>query len=175
MCHRLIRTQRGVGSLHSTLKYICQIRRQLAEWEEWPELLAFLWGSKRHKRSPIIPCWNKSDTNTAVGEGKKKEKRKKRSLTGAKGQIQLLKLRLVIQGNPAFNKNKYLRGGKGSSNDSLQATEGIQLDQQKRQYQKDIWDLTLLQSNKQWEATPKKSCDSMWIADYPAAVKVQPL
>lgn len=43
----------------------------------------------------------------------------RRSLTGAKGQIQVLKLRLVIQGNPAFNKNKYLRGGKGSSNDSL--------------------------------------------------------
>lgn len=166
MCHRLVRMQRGVGSLHSTLKCICQIRRQLAEWEEWPELLAFLWGSKRHKRSLIIPCWNKSDTDTAVGGG---------SLTGAKGQIQVLKLRLVIQGNPAFNKNKYLRGGKGSSNDSLQATEGIQLDQQKRQYQKDIWDLTLLQSNKQWEATPKKSCGSVWIADYPAAVKVQPL
>lgn len=31
-------------------------------------------------------------------------------MTGAKGQIQVLRLRLVIQGNPAFNKNKYLRG-----------------------------------------------------------------
>lgn len=40
-------------------------------------------------------------------------------MTGAKGQIQLLKLSLVIQKNPAFNKNKYLRGEKRSSNDSL--------------------------------------------------------
>lgn len=72
MCHRLVRMQRGVGSLHSTLKCICEIRRQLAEWEEWPELLAFLWGSKRHKRSLIIPCWNKSDTDTAVGGEKRR-------------------------------------------------------------------------------------------------------
>lgn len=37
----------------------------------------------------------------------------------AKGQIQVLRLSLVIQGNPAFNKNKYLREEKRSSNDSL--------------------------------------------------------
>lgn len=51
---------------HSTLKCICQIRSQLVEWGEWPELLAFLWGGRTHKRRPIILCWNKSDTDTAL-------------------------------------------------------------------------------------------------------------
>lgn len=32
----------------------------------------------------------------------------------------------------------------------------------------------LLQSNKRRETAPKKSCDCIWAADYPAAVKVQP-
>lgn len=32
----------------------------------------------------------------------------------------------------------------------------------------------LLWSNKRGETAPKKSCDSIWAADYPAAVKVQP-
>ena len=95
-------------------------------------------------------------------------------MTGAKGQIEVLRLSLVIRGNAAFNKNKYLREEKRSSNDSLKATEGIQLDQQKRQDQKDIWDLMLIQSNKPGETAPKKSCNSIWAADYPAAVKVQP-
>lgn len=102
MCHRLIRTQRGVGSLHSTLKYICQIRRQLAEWEEWPELLAFLWGSKRHKRSPIIPCWNKSDTNTAVGEGKKKGKKKKKIIDWSQGTNTSFKVETCDSGEPCI-------------------------------------------------------------------------
>lgn len=101
---------------HSTLKCIYQIRSQLVECGEWRELLAFLWGSRTHKSRPIILCWNKSDTDTAV---KKKKKKKKRSMTGAKGQIQVLRLSLVIQGNPAFNKNKYLGGETRSSNDSL--------------------------------------------------------
>lgn len=86
------------------------------ECGEWPELLAFLWGGGAHKSMPIILCWNKSDTDTAV---KKRRNKKKRSMTGAKGQTQVLRLGLVIQGNPAFNKNKYLKGEKRSSDDSL--------------------------------------------------------
>lgn len=65
-------------------------------------------------------------------------------MTRAKGQIEVLRLSLVIWGNPAFNKNKYLRVGKRSSNDSLKATEGIQLDQQRMQYGEDVRDLTQL-------------------------------
>lgn len=51
---------------HSTLKCIYQIRSQLLECGEWPERLAFLWGGRTHKRRPIILCWNKSATDTAV-------------------------------------------------------------------------------------------------------------
>lgn len=65
-------------------------------------------------------------------------------MTGAKGQIRVLRVSLVIKGNPAFNENKYLRGEKKPCNDSLEATEGIQLDQRGRQYRKDIWDLMLV-------------------------------
>lgn len=83
--------------------------------ENGPNCWPFLWGGRAHKSMPLILCWNKSDTDTAV----KKRMEKKRSMTGAKGQIQVLRLGLVIQGNPAFNKNKYLKGEKRSSDDSL--------------------------------------------------------
>lgn len=62
-------------------------------------------------------------------------------MTGAKGKMQVLKQSLEFQGNYAFNKNKYFRGERRSGNDSSQATEGIQLDQQKRHYHKAVWDL----------------------------------
>ncbi len=84
------------------------------ECGEWPELLAFLWGGRTHKSRTIILCSNKSDTDTAV----EKKRRRERSMTGARGQIQVLGLRIVVQGNPAFNKNKYLRGEKRSCDDS---------------------------------------------------------
>lgn len=61
---------------HPTLKCIYQIRSQLVEWGEQPELLAFLWGGRGHKSRPIILRWNKSDRDTA--EEKKKRKREKK-------------------------------------------------------------------------------------------------
>lgn len=46
------------------------------ECREWPELLAFLLGGRTHKSRPIILCWNKSDTDTAL-ENKKKRRTEK--------------------------------------------------------------------------------------------------
>lgn len=69
------------------------------ETEEETEVLS---RDRTLKSMPIILCCNKRDTDTAVKEEKKKE------MAGAKGQIQVLQLSLVIQGNPAFNKNKVL-------------------------------------------------------------------
>lgn len=58
-------------------------------------------------------------------------------------------------------------------NDSLQATEGIQLDQQRRQWGRYMGPHAGFRAANVEESLPEKSCDSIWATDYPAAVKAQ--
>lgn len=89
-----------------------------------------------------------------------------------KDKWEFLAMSLVIKENPAPNENKHSWGEKKHCDDSLQATEGIQLDQRRRQQRRYTGPQAGFRAANVEKSLPRKVV-TIWAARYPAAVKAQ--